>query len=664
MLVLGISGGLDQVQENATGISEGQSHDSAAAIVRDGEVVAVFEEERLNRIKHTNKFPVKAIAACLREAGCKLEELDAIAYYTSAQALRIWMHTASFGRQPVSALLGLDVSADRDPQSLLGAILRREFGTSPALDRIHFVNHHVAHAHSAYALSGYDDALVVTLDGQGDRESGSVACGRAGRLEFQRVLPIEASIGLFYLNITTFLGLGLFGEYKLMGFAPFGNPRTFQSTFDSLCRLLPDGNFELRTRPDLQLIDLVRPRMQGEPFLPEHADVAAAAQQAAERLVFHLLQHFRTSTGLSDLCLAGGVAHNCSINGKLLASGLFQRMFVQPAAHDAGCAIGAALAVSKTPHSRERRLRHVYLGTNIASQDALQELTNWNPLLEVRRSESVEREAAQLLANGEVCGWVQGRAEFGPRALGNRSILADPRDETNKTRINAIVKKREEFRPFAPAVLAERAADYFDIPMSGADLSHMTYVLNVRPDKRATLAAVTHVDGSARVQTVHRDINERFWSVINEFGSITGVPVLLNTSFNNNAEPIVDSVRDSIVTFLTTDLDFLVVGDWVVRKQELTVDTVGALRLSLPPYARLGQLKKLDAAGVWRISYRLGNSFSNRSSEISAPLYELLNACGGKHGWLQIASDLSLDARGLFAELLDLWRGRAIVLHP
>jgi carbamoyltransferase len=387
--------------------------------------------------------------------------------------------------------------------------------------------------------------------------------------------------------VIALLGYVFTEEYKVMGLAPYGNPARFRRAFRDIYALLPQGDFLLRWDLIGTLNKLVPARKRQDPLEQIHADLAAALQETLEDIVLHVVRYFRELTGNTRLCLAGGVAHNCSLNGKLLYTGLFDDIFVHPASHDAGCAIGAGVypfllgngfrvsgvppilsipvATGDSPSYVGDELRTVYWGSDIGSEEIIQAtLSEWHEFVHFEAVRDIAARTATMISKGAVVGWVQGRSEFGPRALGNRSIVADPRKAENKDIVNAMVKKREAYRPFAPAILEEYVHDYFDLPVEKNRFPFMTFVVRVRPEKQELLRATTHVDGTARIQTVCREDNPRFWQLIDAFRVITGVPVLLNTSFNNNHEPIVDSVEDAIVSFLTTGLTHLVLGDTLV----------------------------------------------------------------------------------------------------
>jgi carbamoyltransferase len=401
-------------------------------------------------------------------------------------------------------------------------------------------------------------------------------------------------------------------------------------------------------------------------------DYAAALQVTLERIVDHIVGHFQTVTGAKRLCLSGGVAHNCTMNGRLACSGRFTQIYVQPAAHDAGNALGAALTVvhdAGLPIGRDL-MPNLFLGRHVGSSDEIfSKLQSWRPLIEFEKVPNAAHAAADLLAGGLVIGWVQGKSEFGPRALGNRSILADPRPAENKLIINAMVKKREEYRPFAPAVLEERLHDYFEMPKDTPAVPFMVIVLSVRLQARALLGAVTHVDGSARVQSVSRCDNPLFHALIERFGVLTGVPVVLNTSFNNNAEPIVDSVDDSIATLLTTGIHAVVMGDWLVRKPVQAPGSRAILNLSarVPPTHKLVRRSVAFGKPQFQIEATTSRIPGASMSIISSELFSLLieddmssisSRCI-KKDYTNAGTLLALEE-----EISNLWAARAVLLEP
>ncbi|WP_354086628.1 carbamoyltransferase [Bradyrhizobium sp. S3.3.6] len=664
MLCLGLSGGLDRVYENPLELPNTFLHDGAAVLVKDGRVIAAVEEERLNRIKHSNKLPSSAIEYCLATAGVELRDVDRIAFYAT-EAYCNAMLERLFISQP-------EISIPLNANLLLRHLLAAEFGTEIDPSRVSFVGHHQAHAVSALAMSGFEESLVLAIDGCGDFLSGLLAVGSGTEMTELMTFPENNSLGLFYLETIRYLGYGLFDEYKVMGLAPYGDPTRHRELFAQFYELSANGGYRVHLdRIGPALLRNIEVRRKGMPFTQQHRDVSASLQEALERIVFHILRHYRESTGMKRLCLAGGVAHNCTLNGKLLYSGLFEDIFVQPAAHDAGCALGAALMVSNEagqPAPRER-LQAVYWGPDVGSDDSIeQELKRWAGHLEMERTADVATRAAEWIADGAVIGWVQGRSEFGPRALGNRSILADPRPAANKERINAMVKKRESYRPFAPSVLEEDAGAFFELPDGRAEYPFMNFVVRVRQSKRALLGAITHIDGTARLQTVSRTNNAAYWELINAFKSRTGVPILLNTSFNNNAEPIVDSVADAITAFLSTELDGLVVGSFLVKKRATTLESWTALAVSLPPHVSLYRVRA--HAGRERqetvCEIRMGHS-SHDSVRVSHDLFDMLMQIEKEAVLADLLARVTSDRtrrEALVHELRGLWDQRRIRLHP
>jgi carbamoyltransferase len=667
MLVLGISGGLDPVYENREFLFPTHTcHDSAAVLVDDGKVVAAIEEERLNRIKHTSKGAVGAIRLCLNSCGLRLKDIDRLAIYGDEKHLSPQVKMAHYRR--------LEEGAVKDVRDLIHEMLITQLDGDIKDDKLYFVPHHMAHAMSAFAQSGFEKSLVLTIDGIGDTASGLVLAAQDDSLQLIHTLSIQKSLGLFYLDVIRFLGYDQFEEYKVMGLAPYGDPSKYRPLFRKLYKLLPDGDYTLN--PDLPLIlcKIGQPRRRGAPFTQAYKDIAAALQEALEEIAFHILRHYQKKTGQTRLCLAGGVAHNCTLNGRILYSGLFEEVFVQPASHDAGCALGAALyACREEPASSDSKVvsapvEHVYWGTDIGSTEYIyRELEAWGDFIESEFCDRITMRAAELLAQGAVIGWVQGRSEFGPRALGNRSILADPRPAENKDMINKMVKKREAYRPFAPAVLEEYVDEFFDLPRQGMRSPFMTFVVKVREDKRGLLRATTHVDGTARIQTVSRETNQIFWELIDEFRKQTNVPILLNTSFNNNAEPIVDSTTDAVVCFLTTGLNYLVVGNYLVRKKAAGKSQYLHLVPSLAQYARLTQTRRFVSRHEMGALFEIKNSYHTKyDAAITPDVFAVLQLADGRTplgNLIKRTGEYTRDKEEAIVDgLLELWSRRLIVM--
>jgi carbamoyltransferase len=689
MRTIGVSGSLDTVAQRREYLfPTGWSHDAAAVLVEDGEVTFAVEEERFNRIKHTSKAPVAAIRACLESRRLALSDIDYLAIYGNESNYDSAIRGVRYSNP--------DVDCTETMRQLAHRLLIEQLEEDIDDQKLVFVPHHLAHAIGAYVHSGFANSLVVTFDGGGDGLSGLVAHATPSSMTVMRTAPLGKSLGFFYSTLMRAIGFGNFEEYKAMGLAPYGDPRTLREPFERLYELRPEGEFAIHWERFPELHSQVEVRRIGEPFSERHRDYAASLQESLEHIALHVVRHFKHATGATKLCLAGGVAHNCSMNGKLLYSDMFDEVFVHPAAHDAGCAVGAALypglfmrgfrarestektGLTEPPKVTESSpdsehdgttlappLCSVYWGENVEGKTSLTEqVGRWGAFVDCTVVQDVAVEAARLIADGSIIGWMQGRSEFGPRALGNRSILADPRPASNKDVVNAIVKKREAFRPFAPAVLEEYVGEYFEVPRTRADFSFMTFVLRVRPEKRSLLGATTHVDGTARPQTVSRRTNPRFWELIEAFRLTTGIPVLLNTSFNNNAEPIVDSVHDGLTCFLTTGLDYLVVGDHVIAKKTGSEAAFLTLRPRLPAYVVLRQEQRGGPPPTR--SYQLANTYDERTTAISEVLWSVLSEVDGSRT-LRDLLPLESEEPGVSLireELHALWTSRQIVLEP
>jgi carbamoyltransferase len=556
------------------GINYSQMHDSSACIVRDGEVLFAVAEERLTRLKHDATFPVRAIGACLDFARVSADEIDVLCQGWSPPRTAFLHDLSCFasGKQRF------------DSRSLLNSArhftsmwhqrggenrFRQVFGAKRA--RFRFVDHHLAHAISAYSYSGLDEAAVLVLDGRGAWEATSLWHGRGGKLEHVWTIPWPNSLGLFYAAFTHYLGFQPYSdEWKVMGLAPYGEPgidlREFISPNDNPYKVSTRLLLSRQSAPLAEMISRLGPKREPESEIDaRHKNLAFAVQDACEQAMMTLARAAVEKTGCRNLCLAGGVALNSKANGKIAASGLIDRIFVQPAASDDGVCLGAALAPyldngGKLPM---HKMRHAYLGP-ASSEDEIERALQTYKIPATRVPDPAVA-AAEMLANGKILGWFQGRMEFGPRALGGRSILADPRDPEMNAKVNNAVKFREWWRPFAPSMLAEVAGEYLE---SATDSPFMVLTAQVKPEKRAIIPSVTHADGSARPQTVERDVNPLYWRLIREFGNRTGVPVVMNTSFNLRGEPIVCSPTDAIRTFFSSGMDALVIGNFIVDKSK------------------------------------------------------------------------------------------------
>jgi carbamoyltransferase len=564
------------------------AHDSAAALVVDGHPVFAAAEERLSRIKKDRSFPRLAIQAALDHAGLRYSELDGVAFGWNRPGLDP-LHTI---KQSLLGQLHRSKGWTLTQLYHLASQLRLKGGLQPLAEcfgaprRSWFIDHHEAHAWSAYGCSGFDEALVLVVDGWGAWQSTSMYHARGQELKLVRTIAYPDSLGVLYESFTDLLGFERNNdEWKVMGLAAYGDPK---QDLRELIRIEPNGyrvngrRLSGRAYGDLSnLVERFGARRNPEVHIADaDRDLAASVQLRTEEALLALVSDGVRLSGCRNLCLAGGVAMNSKANGKVLASGLVDEIFIQPAATDDGTALGAAMAAHAklgVPVPRHR-LDDVYLGPGYGQGAIDQAIAAYK--VPAARVPDVSSVTARLLASGNIVGWFQGRMEFGPRALGNRSILADARQPGMKDRVNECIKFREGWRPFAPSCLEERAAEYFQ-PSYPSPFMILTF--DVRPDKRGVIPAVTHADNSARVQTVRRDVNPRYWELISEFDRITGVPVLMNTSFNLRGEPIVCSPKDAVRTFYSSGMDFLVLGENVIPKHFAALQhlrEIGAVRAS------------------------------------------------------------------------------------
>ena len=594
MRVLGYNGGLDGYVSRF-----GSSHDAAAALVVDGEMVAACEEERFSREKHSGRFPIHAMEYCLREGGIGWGDLDLVTYYHSHP--RMWQramiaHSAPQFRwwaRPIVPATVLGLRALHRISRLDDARTERTFaqrtGWTPPPGAFRVVGHHLSHGASSFYESPFDRALVVTLDAQGESHSSCAFLGDDREMTLIDETFAPNSVGYLYQSITHFLGFVVGDEYKVMGLAPYGDPSRYRAFFDRMLRTGEDGRFQLdverlswlvardailppgRGYPRSLVAALGPPRAEDDEIEQRHMDLAASLQEALERAVMAWLAALRDRTGLRNLCLAGGVALNCTMNGKIARSGLFDAVHVAPASHDAGAAGGSALygyhSILGGPRAQQDRGPRVFVGPSYTSAHVRHAVREMRHRVRAQRPSDLARAVAKEIADGRVVGLYQGRMEWGPRALGNRSILADARRADMKDIVNSAVKLREGFRPFAPAVLLEEAEHWFDLTGLGGESPHMLFTVPVHEHLRARIPAVTHVDGSARVQTVRREDNPLFHEILRAFFDLTGVPVMLNTSFNVKGEPIVNTPLDALRCFLGTEIDRLVIDDLILEKR-------------------------------------------------------------------------------------------------
>ncbi|HXP82203.1 MAG TPA: carbamoyltransferase C-terminal domain-containing protein [Verrucomicrobiae bacterium] len=553
------------------GFNYSQMHDSSACIARDGDLLFAVAEERISRIKHDAGFPHNAIRACLNFAGVRPDQLDAVCAGWPAPHQMLLSDLSSFAKGQFPFTYENFLNVTRSYASMAhqnGGFKRFTYHFGPTKAQMRFVDHHLAHAISAYSYGGFDKAAVVVMDGRGAWEASSIWYGHDGKLDPVLTIPWPNSLGLFYAQFTQYLGfVPNSDEWKVMGLAPYGSPEVNLSEFISFNHETYRVNAPLlfeRNNGTSAIAKRLGPERTPESEIDEtFKNIAFAVQDACEAAMLALVKLATEKTGCRNVCLAGGVALNSKANGKIQASGIVDHIFVQPAASDDGVALGAVFAPYLDGGGRlpMKPLRHVYLGPEFSDAEIEKALRTYK--LRAAKLNDVAATTAELLANGKIIGWFQGRMEFGPRALGHRSILADPRDPEMNAKVNNAVKFREWWRPFAPSMLKEVAGEYLE---HACDSPFMILTNPVRPEKRDVIPSVTHVDGSARPQTVEKEISPLYWNLINEFGKRTGVPVLMNTSFNLRGEAIVNTPTDAIRTFFSSGMDALVIGSYLVEK--------------------------------------------------------------------------------------------------
>ncbi len=577
-------------------------HDSAAALLVDGKIVAAAQEERFSRKKNDERFPRHAVAFCLRQAGLTEADLDAVVFYDKpiikfTRLLESYLAVAPGGwltfPRALPGWLGEKLN--------LPNTLRYEMSGLRAEAPVLFTEHHQSHAASAFFPSPFEEAAVLTVDGVGEWATTTIGVGRGNDLDILKELKFPHSLGLLYSAFTAYCGFRInSGEYKLMGLAPYGEPRFVDAIYDHLVDVKDDGSLHLNleyfhflhglrmTNAKFDRLFGGPPRLAETPVEQRHMDVARSIQQVTEEIMLRLARHARDETGMTNLCMAGGVALNCVANGRILREKIFERLWIQPAAGDAGGALGAALAVwhlhKNHPQPRQvvrpDAMQGSFLGPEFTDDEIEAVLREHQAVYQKLETETLFGTVADLLASEKIVGWVQGRMEFGPRALGHRSILGDPRSPEMQSVLNLKVKFRESFRPFAPAVLLERAAEFFELEV---DSPYMLLVAPVHPQQRldmpppasgmerlkqlrSRLPAVTHVDYSARVQTVTAEQNPVFHAILKRFEAKTGCPVLMNTSFNVRGEPVVCSPDDAYRCFVNTEMDYLAIGNFLLER--------------------------------------------------------------------------------------------------
>ena len=589
-------------------------HDSAAALIKDGEIIAAAQEERFTRKKHDSGYPENAVNFVLNFAKINLSKVDHIVFYEKpflkferlletyvafapkgfasfAKAMPIWLREKLFQKKLIIDYLKLHDKNFKDENKIL------------------FSEHHLSHAASAFYPSPFDDAIVLTADGVGEWATTTVAIGTGDKLEIKKELHFPHSLGLLYSAFTYYTGFKVnSGEYKLMGLAPYGKPKYIDQILNYLIDLKDDGTFILDQKyfnysTGLTMTNEKFDNLFGNPpRKPEkdkitqfHMDIAASIQHVTEKIMLMLARSLKAEYKLSNLCLAGGVALNCVANGKILNEKIFENIWVQPAAGDAGGSLGAALAYWHIDLKKERKnvtednMQGSYLGNSFEEEEIKKTLNEIGAEYKIMTENDIIEKTAIEISNGKAIGWFQGRMEFGPRALGNRSILGDPRSDKMQKNLNLKVKYRESFRPFAPSVLKEDVSNWFEL---NTDSPYMLFVSNIKSEKiikitedekklfgidllnikRSEIPAVTHVDYSARIQTVYEETNKKYYKLIKKFKQITNCPVLINTSFNIRGEPIVNTPQDAFNCFMGTELDVLVIGNYYLEKSKQNIN--------------------------------------------------------------------------------------------
>ena len=588
-------------------------HDSAAAIIVDGKIIAAAQEERFTRKKHDASYPKNAINYALKESGLKLNEVDHVVFYEKPflkfeRLLETYIGFSPSGFRSFSMSMPLWLSEKLFQKKMLFDALKEQDNNFNDIKKINFSEHHLSHAASAFFSSPYEEAIILTLDGVGEWATTTVSLGKNNKINILKEIHFPHSLGLLYSAFTYFLGFKVnSGEYKVMGLAPYGEPRFKDIILDKLIDVKEDGSFRLNmdyfnyatglTMTNNKFAELFNmKRREPENDLSQiHMDMAASIQAATEEIVLKITRFLFKEFKLPNLCMAGGVALNCVANGKILKEGLFKNIWIQPASGDAGGALGAAQAFYYQELDNKRKILKTdsmngsYLGPQFTDDQVENELKSCGANYKKLTSDQIIKDTAKALSEEKAVGWFQGRMEFGPRSLGNRSIIADPRSEKMQKNLNLKVKYRESFRPFAPAVLFEKVSEWFEI---NSESPYMLLVADVKKSKqiqmtneqknlfgidklnvkRSSIPSVTHVDYSARIQTVHKETNPMFYKLIEEFDKITKYPVLVNTSFNVRGEPIVCSATDAFNCFMGTDLDLLVCNNFILYKDNQNKD--------------------------------------------------------------------------------------------
>ena len=585
-------------------------HDSAAALVVDGRIVAAAQEERFTRRKHDAGFPHEAARFCLKQGAVEVAELDSVVFYDKPflkfeRLLETYLTFAPSGFTSFRMAMPLWIREKLFQKQLLNSELNRLDATQDWTAKLRFTEHHLSHAASAFFPSPFEEAAVLTMDGVGEWATTSVAHGKGNQLRILKEIHFPHSLGLLYSAFTYYTGFKVnSGEYKLMGLAPYGEPKYAGKIFEHLIDVKDDGSFRLNldyfdycvgltmTNQRFHRLFGLRPRRADELLTQQHMDLAASIQAVLEEVVLRLTRALAAETGIPNLCMAGGVALNCVANGKILRDGHFKNAWIQPASGDAGGALGAALAAYYGLHDQPRQISRAgdamqggYLGPAFSQHDTETRLRAAGARFTTLSDDDLMAVSACSMAQGKALGWFQGRMEFGPRALGGRSILGDARSPKMQSMLNLKVKYRESFRPFAPSVLREKVSEYFEMDVDSPYMLLVAPVVECRRRQmteqeqnlfgiaklnvpRSDIPAVTHVDYSARVQTVHSDTNPRYHALIRAFEELTGCPVIVNTSFNVRGEPIVCTPEDAFHCFMGTEIEALAIGNCFLRKED------------------------------------------------------------------------------------------------
>ena len=554
-------------------------HESSACLLEDGKIVAAVEEERFTRQKHAkparvdnpDDLPVHAINYCLRQAGITIADVDHIGFSLSPQ---LRLKNTEFGDAVEQNSWGSKAGETVFFRKLL--LVPEKLRALGFKGKFSWIEHHVCHAASAFYPSPFEEAAVLTVDGIGEISSTAFAYGNGRKLKTLEEILYPHSLGFLWEKICKFMGYTDYDACKVMSLASFATPERFRYAFERLVQPAPEGrftvandllNFRVEEYAALEELFRVKRREKGEPLEPVHYEIAASLQEVTNELVLHLVNYIHEKTGSENLCMAGGVVLNCVTNTIIYERGPFRNLYIQPAANDAGTAVGAASFIWNAVLGNEERavVEHPYLGTSFSDEEIEQALRQGGLVYE--RVENIEAVVAELLSRKKIVGWFQGAMEFGPRALGNRSLLADPRDAEMQGILNTRIKHRETYRPFAPSILAEEADKWFEIrkPTPASDFMLMAYP--VRPEQQDAIPAVIHVDNTSRIQTVRKENNARYYKLISEFFKLTGVPIVLNTSFNDN-EPIVSTPQHAVETFKHTEIDYLAIGDFLIDRMK------------------------------------------------------------------------------------------------